>query len=1182
LDRFDAPEPHPALQGIEVRISLARCPPLACILYLILLETVDMTVPRLILALLLLPSVAIADESQVVALWPGGPPGHEGKPAKAEKIAGKAHHRLVSSIHQPSLTVFLPPREKANGAAVVICPGGGHRYLAIDHEGYDVARYLASQGVAGFVLKYRLANEDGSSYKVDIHALADARRAVRLVRAQSKEWGVDPARVGVMGFSAGGELAILAGTRFETGETHAVDPIDRKSSRPDFLMLIYPGLRGTVSGVTKETPPTFLAVADDDKRCAAVCVNYYQELKKAGVPGELHIYGRGGHGFGMNDRPMPVTSWTARMRDWLADSGYLEKAPPLKATSAKPIPKGYTPPAARIKAPKGFQVDLIYSVPKEKEGSWVNMTVDPKGRLIVSDQYGKLYRVSLPPVGDKNAEIGIEAIDVPIGEAQGLLWAFDSLYVVVNHGRHYESGLYRVLDTNHDDRLDKVEQLRKLDGGGEHGPHAVILAPDGKSLYVVAGNATNLTKVDGSLVPRIWGEDNLLPRMVDGSGFMADEKAPGGHICRVSPDGKHWELVAIGYRNSFDIAFNRAGELFTYDSDMEWDVNMPWYRPTRVLHVVSGGDYGYRNGSGKWPSYYIDSLPPVVNVGPGSPTGVTFGYGAKFPAKYQEALYLCDWSYGKLYALHLTPKGATYGGELEEFLAGTPLALTDVVVNPKDGAMYFAVGGRNTQSGLYRVTYTDPGAPTSVTRDDPSATDGLRALRHSLEAFHGHKDPGAIAAAWPHLGHPDRFVRWAARVAVEFQDPASWRDKALAEQSSPEATLNALLALAQVSAQDPAHRDQHSAPPDAALRDKILTALDRVAIDPLPVAGQLDLLRLYQVVLNRFGRPDRAIEQRLIARVDPYYPSRVRELNAELCNLLVYLRAPDAAAKTVGLLEKAPTQEEQMHYAQALRTLDTGWTPTLRRAYFSWIATSGKYRGGNSLRGFMANIKRDAVANLSDSDKVELKPLLDARPVTAGLAATLAERPIVKDWTVDELAPALETGLTHRDYDRGRTLFAAAKCFACHRCNDEGGGVGPDLTGVAGRFSSRDLLESIILPSKTISDQYESVTVATADGRVISGRIVNLNGDNLMINPDMLDPNNMVNVPRSQIEEIKRSSVSMMPVGLLNSLNKDEILDLAAYLLSRGDRQNPMFRRAGDTTGSAGTHGPKQAGFAGR
>ena len=286
--------------------------------------------------------------------------------------------------------------------------------------------------------------------------------------------------------------------------------------------------------------------------------------------------------------------------------------------------------------------------------------------------------------------------------------------------------------------------MRKLDGGGEHGPHGVVLAPDGRSLYVVAGNATELTKVSSSLVPKVWGEDNLLPRMVDGSGFMSSEKAPGGHICRVSPDGKDWELVSMGYRNPFDIAFNRDGELFTYDSDMEWDVNTPWYRPTRVLHVTSGSEFGYRNGAGKWPAYTIDSLPPVVNVGPGSPTGVAFGYGAKFPVKYQEALYLCDWSYGKLYALHLKPQGSSYTGELEEFLAGTPLALTDVVINPKDRAMYFTVGGRQTQSGFYRVTYAgDESTAEAVPREDRStfearAARGDRALPRP-QGVEGHR-----------------------------------------------------------------------------------------------------------------------------------------------------------------------------------------------------------------------------------------------------------------------------------------------------------------------------------------------------------------------------------------------------------------------------------------------------------
>ena len=418
-----------------------------------------------------------------------------------------------------------------------------------------------------------------------------------------------------MGFSAGGELAILAGTKFEAGRPDASDPIDRLSSRPDFLMPIYPGFRGTEFHVTKETPPAFLAVADNDKRCAGICVRFYQELVKAGVSGELHIYASGGHGFGMHDRPMPVTSWTAGSSIGWATVGSSRRRPGGQTTTA--APKAVSPPAARIKAPKGFQVDLIYSVPQATQGSWVNMTVDPKGRLIVSDQYGKLYRVSLPPVGTKAGRSASSRSTCRSARPTACSGpSIASTWSSTAAGK-YDSGLYRVTDTNNDDRLDKVELLRKLHGGGEHGPHAVILAPDGKSLYVVAGNATRLTEIDGSLVPRVWGEDNLLPRMVDGAGFMTDEKAPGGHIYRVSPDGKHWELVAIGYRNPFDIAFNRAGELFTYDSDMEWDVNMPWYRPTRVLHVASGGDYGYRNGSGKWPPYYIDSLPPVVNVGPG-------------------------------------------------------------------------------------------------------------------------------------------------------------------------------------------------------------------------------------------------------------------------------------------------------------------------------------------------------------------------------------------------------------------------------------------------------------------------------------------------------------------------------------------------------------------------------------
>lgn len=842
------------------------------------------------------------------------------------------------------------------------------------------------------------------------------------------------------------------------------------------------------------------------------------------------------------------------------------------ATHAADRPSGAnTTPAQRIKVPKGFRVEMLYTVPKEQQGSWVNMTTDPQGRLIVSDQYGKLYRVVLPPLDQPAEPPKVEPIPVAIGEAQGLLWAFDSLYVVVNTGGKFKSGLYRVRDTNGDGVLDQVNMLRQINGAGEHGPHAVLLNPDGKSLTIVCGNGTRPIPVDASRVPRIWGEDHLLPRMPDGNGFMRDVLAPGGCVYRTDPDGKRWELVANGFRNEFDAAFNRDGELFTFDADMEWDMNTPWYRPTRVNHVVSGAEFGWRNGAGKWPAYYADSLPAVVNVGPGSPTGVVFGYGARFPAKYQEAFYICDWSYGKLYAVHMKPEGASYTGELEEFVTGTPLPLTDLIVNPKDGAMYFAVGGRKTQSGLYRVTYEGSESTDPAPRKADAGAEA-RALRHRLEAFHEGPDPRAVETAWPYLGHPDRFIRWAARIAIEHQDPASWRDLALAETDG-QASLTALLALVRVSASDPFHRKPGDPAPNPELRARILKRLDRLAWDDLSDTQKLDLLRVYEVLLNRMGRPDDATVARLIARFDAVYPAPRPELNGELSQLVIYLGAPDAAAKTVALLEKAPTQEEQLEYARWLRVLKTGWTPALRQAYFSWIRKAAGYHGGNSFRGFLRIIKTDAIATLTPAEKSALEPLLADAPASAAPAAA-PPRPFVKAWTMDELIPLVENGLKGRDFERGRRLFGAAQCASCHRYNNEGGSFGPDLTGSSGRFTPRDLLESIVLPSKTISDQYEAVVIATTDGKVITGRIVNLHGDAMTVNTNMLDPNGLINVNRTKVEEMTPSKVSMMPEGLLNTLEKDEVLDLVAYLLSRGDRKSEMFRQNQTRREPAGPSSP--------
>ena len=837
----------------------------------------------------------------------------------------------------------------------------------------------------------------------------------------------------------------------------------------------------------------------------------------------------------------------------------LAAAAPLKEPTATPI--------EMLKVAEGFEVELLYSVPKDEDGSWVNMCYDPKGRLIVSDQYGSLYRVT-PPGILGTEELDIEKINVDIGEAQGLLWAFDSLYVSVNRGQKYASGLYRVRDTDGDDQLDSVETLRLLNGGGEHGPHAVLPHPDGKSLVIICGNGTELTDVSSSRVPQTWDEDLLLPR-VQGR-FMRGKRAPGGYICRVDPDGKDWELMATGFRNEFDGAYNADGELFTYDADMEWDFNLPWYRPTRICHAVSGAEFGWRSGGGKWPTYYPDSVPSVVDIGPGSPTGVTFGYGAKFPAKYQQALFACDWSYGKLYAVHLTPEGGTYRGTLEEFITGTPLPLTDAIINPHDGAMYFLIGGRRVQSGLYKVTYSGAESTAPVSGHNAQHAD-TRAIRRKLEALHTGEHPGAVDAAWSHLGSSDRFVRYAARVAIEHRPLSEWKDRALAE-SDTQTVLSALMAMARKfqrsdKGQDPdidtpiPHWPAASSATNASVRREILQALDRLNWAKLSVDQKVQVMRILTLTFLRVGPPDSDERSDIIGRGGAEFPTGASELDVEVGQLMVYMQAPYAAFALVEALENAPTQEEQIRFAAMLRLLKAGWSDELRERYFRWFVQASTYRGGASFATFIENIRSEAVAMLSDEEKARLKPILETKPENDAPTFTAKPRAFVKEWSMQQLVPLVQSGLMNRDFDNGRKLFGAAACFACHRFDNQGGAVGPDLTQLSGRFSARDILESIVEPSKQISDQYGAVQIVTLDGKVVTGRIINLAGDSYRIQTNMLDPGALEGVDRKQIDVMMPSKTSMMPTGLLNTLNEEEVLDLMAYLLSRGDRSNQMFKK---------------------
>jgi acetyl esterase/lipase len=280
--------------------------------------------------LLLVPAALLAAAEPEVLLWPAGAPGSEGR-TSAEVVQPKNPNDnfvRLSNIHRPSVTVFLPPAEKATGAALVIAPGGAHTHLAIEHEGYNVARFLNSIGVAGFVLKYRLAREKDSPYRVDVHALADVQRAIRLVRSRAAEWQVDPARIGVIGFSAGGELAAIAASRTIAGKPDAADPVERVTSRPDFQALIYPGKGAAAVAITKDAPPAFLLCAENDRGPSQALATLFGEFKQAGVPVEIHIYASGGHGFGIRPgrQPYPIAnSWFLRLQDWLADRHIMTK-----------------------------------------------------------------------------------------------------------------------------------------------------------------------------------------------------------------------------------------------------------------------------------------------------------------------------------------------------------------------------------------------------------------------------------------------------------------------------------------------------------------------------------------------------------------------------------------------------------------------------------------------------------------------------------------------------------------------------------------------------------------------------------------------------------------------------------------------------------------------------------------
>ena len=814
----------------------------------------------------------------------------------------------------------------------------------------------------------------------------------------------------------------------------------------------------------------------------------------------------------------------------------------------------------------GFKLERIYRVPAE-QGSWVAMTVDGKGRLYCSDQYGKIYRVTLP--ADSGGAIAVEPLDIPLKGAHGLLWHEGVLWVSINEGSD-QSGIWRVTDSDGDGEPDKPELVKAFDGRGEHGPHGLVASPDGKWIYVTSGNFTDLAEMDSSLVSKTWAEDQLLPRRPDPRGHAHDRMAPGGWIARFTTDGKNFQLFASGFRNAFDLAFNDQGDLFTFDSDMEWDLGMPWYRPTRICQVVPGAEFGWRNGSGPWPPYYEDSMAPLLEIGPGSPTGLVSGAGAKFPAKYQRAIFALDWTFATLYAVHLTPEGGGYRAEREEFISGSGLPLTDVAIG-KDGAMVFLTGGRRTDSALWRVTYTGGENTAPAGKSPPHSGEIAGAVdqnRRLLESLVAGKSPGApakekIDRLWSHLGSGDRLQRYSARLVLEQIPVASWGPR-LARENDPWRVITASLAIARTGG-----KEQSAA---------ALNALDRLDWGKLDQQQQLNWLRAAGLVFARSGEPDERTRQKVLAKIDARFPTADDYLNRELCRMLSYLQAPGIVARTLTLMDSAgpsPAPDwldlakrnanygktveamianlppaQVIHYVYCLRVVKGPWHGDERKRFFAWLSKLAGNSGGSSYAGFIADLRKETLATCTPEELAWVEKLDPAAPPNP-----FANLPQIKgpgrEWTIEEVVKLADSGLAGRNKDRGKDLFLASLCAACHRFGNEGGAAGPDLSSLAGRFVVRDIAEAILDPSKVVSDQYAFDVITRKDGTQVTGKIIEEKDGKWIIATSPFDFSQTTEIESNAIKGTKHSPVSPMPPGLINRLNPDELKDLLAYLLGK-------------------------------
>lgn len=797
-----------------------------------------------------------------------------------------------------------------------------------------------------------------------------------------------------------------------------------------------------------------------------------------------------------------------------------------KTDSKKPAaPKFWTVP--------GFEVTELRAA-KAEEGSWISLTFDPAGKLIVSREDQGFLRMTLD--SERKTVARVEAIASDLKECRGLTYDGDWLYAKANNSL----GLYR-LKIDDSGLVSGQESLRQFPGKVGHGRNDIVFSrkKQGNLLYQIHGDSVELPADDF--------QDHRSPLT------ESKTKAQGreGTLWRCDAAGKNWELLCAGLRNPYGIDLHTSGDPFTFDADNEYDMGTPWYRPTRILQLMTGGDTGYRESTGVFPPRFHDQpdhAPPLLDIGRSSPTSVMFGYDLKFPLPYRDALFALDWTYGRVMAVHVAPRGATYRAAAELFLQGRPLNVTDVAAGP-DGSMYLITGGRKTQSALYRVSYIgeSPLSGLAPGNNPPNGEHEREARKFSRQVRKQDEIPFLRKVfANSSLESHDPVLRHAARITFERGKLDDIRQ--VAADRRP---LSANLALARA-------RQADDVP-------KILDVMRTVPLPTMDLTDQFIWLRI--VGLCWETSPEKAAPHRveLIAQLVALAKALDRSANPELrvapegtsdelrrrvAYLLCDLGAselPEFAAKQ---LLASGKQEDQLAGLLALRNTTTGWTSATRQLELRALNEMPRMIGGQGLPPFEKWLRPLVLKTLTKDEEVALADLITPK-TTASDEPLPPQRPFVQKWTLADLAALHQDDAAPGDATRGATIFRDALCSRCHRVNLRGAAVGPDLTQVSRRFSKRDMLESMLTPSLSVAENYRLEQVLTESGQTYTGRIVNegdYRSEKLILALDALQPGKIIELDKKEISEHRPIPTSPMPNGLLDTFTRDEIRDLLAYL----------------------------------